>query len=109
MFNLKHRFGRDKGEEFDEYEEAAKLFWRGFETRGMPVEEDKSKDKNEELLIEKDAFQGNEESLKNIKKKVLIEDNGHEKIKEPIIRKPHSEEHVKDDLGLLIAHANAFL
>lgn len=114
MFNLKQRFGRDEDEENDEIEEAAKLYLRGFEARGKPVEEDESEDEYVELLTEKDALLENNESLENITKKVLMENNGHEKTKEPKINepriiKPHSEEHVKDDLGQLIAHANAFL
>jgi hypothetical protein len=114
MFNLKQRFGRDESEENDEIEKAAKLYLRGFEARGMPVEEDGSKGEHVELLTEKDALPKNNESLENITKKVLMEDNGHEKTKkpkinEPRIIEPHCEELVEDDLGQLIAHANAFL
>jgi hypothetical protein len=115
MFDRKQIFGHDKSEEIDEIEEAAKLYLRGFEARGMPIEEDES----EELLNEKDVFQENIMNQEAVENKVSIKDNGHKKIreppkresrtKEPQIKEPHPEEHAKDDLGQLIAHANAFL
>jgi spore cortex formation protein SpoVR/YcgB (stage V sporulation) len=110
MFDRKQIFGHNKNEELDVIEEAAKLYLRGFEARGMPIEEDES----EEFLNEKEAFQENIMNQEVVEKKVSTEDNEHKKIreppkKEPRIKEPRSEKPAKDDLGQLIAHANAFL
>lgn len=109
MFNRKQIFGHNKNEEPDEIEEAAKLYLRGFEARGMPIEEDEA----EELLNEKEVFQENIMNQEAVEKKVST-DNERKKIREPPkkelrIKEPRSEKPVKDDLGQLIAHANAFL